>query len=459
VNNTRLYKWLSLSIAGLAVLMLALSLIILLKPAEPLPKPADIALALPFWLENSSPLTTNPAIVPAYFKAAPTPAPSLNLQSTTDTNSTLISELLQSGDFATAITKLNRLVAEDPFDVQALSDFGVTLFLRGADYEGTTAISWLEQAVSLKPSAQNLGFLALAYLEDYQPQKALTIASKAVNLDPQSATARIALAVVTKDSSELVQAQKLELLPFWSEWAQVKILPEEVTSAKLDRLLENYPRLSHLHTLKGDRLREKGVEERKKALNYYTQAIELNPHNVPAYSGLGWVYFSLGDYAKAAENFAQSLKHKADYPPALVGQGYSKLANRQPDAAISFFSKAILKDSTNAEAYNGLAAANLNKGSIEQVVTWAELAIKYSPNYADPYYHKGRALYEQRNYPRAVSLLEKAVKLTPSRPHYYEALAFAYYANGQKAEAKQTAQNGLVLKPGNPTLDKLLKLI
>jgi tetratricopeptide (TPR) repeat protein len=451
-----MFKWLCSIIAGLATMLLLVSVVILLKPAESLPAISHNSSVFPAWFDISNNLSTTVtvSIVPSYLK---NPAPAtLPPKPLNDENSVILNNLLESGDFETTIVNLRRKIEENPYNAQALGDLGVSLLLYGVSSEGTNAVEWLEKAVELKPNALNWAYLARAYGKNYQPQKALSAANKAVNSEPNSATARAVLALLQKDVKELDLAVKINPTNFWVRLAQVEILDSE---PDLDKLLENYPRLGLLYTLKGDMLIEKGDSGRKAAINWYNQALELNSNDVQAYNGLGWVYFSMGQYNKSREFFSSSLSRKPDFPLALVGQGYLKLFSREPSLATEYFSKALQIDSTCAEAYNGVAAVNLNKGNLEQVSAWADLAIKHKPNYADPYYQKGRALYEYKKYHQAVSVLEEAVKLAPFRPHYHEALAFAYFATGQKEASRQAAQKALSLKPDNGAIQKLLKML
>src|SRR5262249_16870214 len=162
------------------------------------------------------------------------------------------------------------------------------------------------------------------------------------------------------------------------------------------------------------------------------QAIQLDNNYAYAHSGLAWVYYARGEYTLAEAAFNKALASRPGHAHSLTGLGYLKLIQRNYAGAISHFTQAIQMDPREAEAYNGLAATYLNKGDMDQVQIWANLAIKYAPRYADPFYNKGRALYELKDYKGAITALESAVKLASSNPDYLEALAFAYYADGQK---------------------------
>jgi tetratricopeptide (TPR) repeat protein len=461
--NSFIFKWLSFGLIGLSALLVGASLLIMLNQKPPLN--FEDAPALPYWFDNAPKNNLQAQIVPAYLpvaaqlNAVPVAVPNLKIINEETLES--LNPVLISGDFNAAFSRLKNAIAEDRLNYQAWRDFGILIYLHGSSYEGTNegtnAVESLEQAISLKSdSAFAWAFLALAYQADYQPQKAINAAYKALTFHPQLPEVHAALATITNDKASLEHALSLNPKSFWVKLAQVRILEREQAQIVLDDLLVSYPRLALLYSIKGDMSRN---SNRTTALTWYNRALEYNPQYVAAHTGSGWVYFGDGKYQEAEGKFNKALSYQPNSPNALVGRGYVKLTTREPNLAIESFSKAILKDSTNAEAYNGLAAANLNKGHLDQVLTWADLAIKHNPNYADPYYHKGRALYEKGDYKSAITAYHQAIKLMPIRPHYQEALAFAYYANGQNDLAKQTAQKALTLKPDNAALTRLLALI
>jgi tetratricopeptide (TPR) repeat protein len=104
-----------------------------------------------------------------------------------------------------------------------------------------------------------------------------------------------------------------------------------IAERKLDELLERYPNDTHLWTFMGDVFSYYYNEE---ALKSYQKAVEINPKNAYAYSGMASIYYDEGKYDKNLEmaekaydlapwdstlqhNYANALYAKGRYKDAL----------------------------------------------------------------------------------------------------------------------------------------------
>jgi tetratricopeptide (TPR) repeat protein len=104
-----------------------------------------------------------------------------------------------------------------------------------------------------------------------------------------------------------------------------------IAERKLDELLERYPNDTHLWAFMGDVFSYYYNEE---ALKSYQKAVEINPHNAYAYSGMASIYYDEGKYDKNLEmaekaydlapwdsplqhNYANALYAKGRYKEAL----------------------------------------------------------------------------------------------------------------------------------------------
>ncbi len=134
----------------------------------------------------------------------------------------------------------------------------------------------------------------------------------------------------------------------------------------------------------------------------FQAAIEDNPKFDFAYNGLGGVYFALGNYNKAIENFTKfkevtakkKFKAKASQ---YIAKSYTKLgAKAKTDGklkkAFEFLNKAVSNANYDA-AYLLLAEVNNDLGNNKGTLSAAEKALKYrkSISTGGPLYYKGLA--------------------------------------------------------------------
>jgi tetratricopeptide (TPR) repeat protein len=87
-----------------------------------------------------------------------------------------------------------------------------------------------------------------------------------------------------------------------------------------------------------------------KAIADFMQALKVNPNKSKAYSGLGYVYFVLGDYKKAIEYFSQSLQIRRDELD-FVNRGLSYYKLGDFESAIQDLTRAIELNPESGEVY------------------------------------------------------------------------------------------------------------
>jgi len=145
-------------------------------------------------------------------------------------------------------------------------------------------------------------------------------------------------------------------------------------------LAEEWFRRAYEHQMAG-RLEE--------AIACYTRSIELGP-TAEAHTFLGWTY---------------SFK-------------------RQYDRAIAECRKAIEVDPAFGNPYNDIGAYLIEKGDLEEAITWLEQAItsKRYESYHYPYYNLGRVFLAKDMLNKARECFEKALEICPSYTLAGEAL-------------------------------------
>jgi TolB-like protein/Tfp pilus assembly protein PilF len=219
----------------------------------------------------------------------------------------------------------------------------------------------------------------------------------------------------------------------------------------------------------------------KKGIDYFQQAIELDPHYALAYAGLADAYAFLGSstgglppaeaYPKAKAAAMKALEIERSLCEARTSLGFFRLLyDWDLKGARREFKRAIELNPSYAGAHDGygfyLKAAGRHKEAIRECklvekldplslfahvsLGWAyyfahqysraieqgRKALEMDPQFAFAYRNIGLALVQQGAVEEAISALERAVKLSGGDPTYKSHLGYAYAMAGKLADAE-----------------------
>ncbi len=125
-----------------------------------------------------------------------------------------------------------------------------------------------------------------------------------------------------------------------------------------------------------------GNEEYKKqkyknAINYYNQAIQLNPEDVKAYYNRGLCYYDLKKYIKSIADYDKAIKFSPEFVKAYNNRGYSYLWAKEYEKAKIDLLKSIELNNNNPVSYVNLGCyywvAKKNK---DKALYYLELGFK-----------------------------------------------------------------------------------
>ena len=207
---------------------------------------------------------------------------------------------LGSGDARVGLTALERAVALDPLNLEALNALG-------AEYQKANrmqeSVSMLRRAIAAHPDAPEPQLnLAVAYLSLNDSARAATALREAIRLRPDFAAAHNNLAILLDRQGQALEAA---------------------------RHFENALRLqagySEAHTNYGLHLARR--KEWTRARQHLSEAARLAP-SAPAFANLGTVLARIGDPAGARDQYRRALELDATFEPArlnlartLISQG------------------------------------------------------------------------------------------------------------------------------------------
>lgn len=287
---------------------------------------------------------------------------------------------------------------------------------------------------SVNPAAYENYLTALGYLQRYDKPGNIDLALQALE---ESVKADPSFALGYAELGEAYRMKyRLEQNPMWLTEAEANCKK----AAELDnRIPAVHVTLARIHELTG---------HRDLALQEFQRALDIDPRDAVALSGLARAYEDSGRTADAEAALKKSAALRPD-----SWDGYDELGNfymRQSryQAAIQQYQRALQLTPDNAQVYGNLGAAYLDAGNRE-LQAQAEQALKKSialaPSYG-AYANLGNLYLTEQRYAESASATEAALKLNDHDYMVWNNLMLAYewLKQNDKAEAARKRMRDLL---------------
>jgi tetratricopeptide (TPR) repeat protein len=314
----------------------------------------------------------------------------------------------RKGEYQTAENLLKRLVQVQPNNIKAWFSLGVLHQIQDQLLEGQKAY---EQALTLQPQSPTIS-LAIYHNLGYSLQKqgkwteAIACYQKARELQPDSMEAEVGLANALH--------------------AQGKLPSEEQA------------RYAAINLDLGNKRRQ--ADDLKVAIEYYQQAIAMQP-----------------DWADAHYNLGLALQKQGKWTEAIAC--YQKARELQPDsieAEVGLANVLHAQGNLSSQEQTCYAAINLDLGNKRRQVDDLKVAIEYyqqaiamQPDWAEAHYNLGLALQKQGKWAEAIACYQKARELQPDSIEAEVGLANALHAQGKLPSEQKARYATLNLDLGN----------
>jgi tetratricopeptide (TPR) repeat protein len=178
---------------------------------------------------------------------------------------------------------------------------------------------------------------------------------------------------------------------------------------------------------------------------------------------MGWDYLQAGDTRSADRTFNAVLKAMPSVYPAEAALGYSALARKDAQGAVSHFDKALAKNTAYAPALAGKGDALLSLGRTDVALVAFEAAIAARPDLvglrnrvdvlkfrsAEQQIAAARKAAESGQLDQARKAYETAIAASPESAFLYRELAAVERRAGDLPAALDHAQKGATLDPGD----------
>jgi len=182
----------------------------------------------------------------------------------------------------------------------------------------------------------------------------------------------------------------------------------------------------------------------EKSIEYFEQAIKLDPNYAPAYAALGYAYWSLGTLGarppkdvlpKAKEAWAKALEIDDTVAEAHTGLGFIRLAEWDWAGSERAFRRAVELSPNSGFAHSSYACYLMDMRRFDEAVAESKRAVELEPT--SVFYNRNVAmmLYYARRYDEAIEQCRKTLELDPTMPTVYGWLGNAYWQKGLYEQA------------------------
>ena len=271
--------------------------------------------------------------------------------------------------------------------------------------------------------------------------------------------------------------------------AQRKLVSSHSDVLSIESRLRSGTELYSFYVKLGDRFLEKTEYDR--AMENYTQALQIKPNETEIYYKRGFAKYQLGDYQGAIEDCTWVIKNHPNYIKAYNYLGDARYQLGDYEGAIADYSEVIRLNPFDANAYRNRADARYNlgdkQGAIEDYVhaidinpvrnargdrnysyenltqvpnnlenhleiSQAKEIIKgINPEDLGAYKNRGNNRYDLGDYRGAILDYTRILEIDPE-PEIYVKRGDAYYDFGDKKAAIADYNEAIKLNPNNATI-------
>jgi len=176
-------------------------------------------------------------------------------------------------------------------------------------------------------------------------------------------------------------------------------------------LLQKYPGESLLFNISGACYQ--GLGQFDTAIEFYEQAIAINPLYYKAHYNLGGALHELGNLKASIKSFEKALSINPDY----------------------------------AEANNNIGSVFKELGQSNNAIMSFKKAIQIKPDYFEAHYNLGQTFQEQNNIEASVSSYEEALVIKPNFAELHNNLGVIYQGIGEIDSARQHLEDAVRIMP------------
>jgi len=201
-------------------------------------------------------------------------------------------------------------------------------------------------------------------------------------------------------------------------------------------------------------LMEKRVEE---AQSLFEKALSVDPNHATALVNLATIDRSRGDNESALNRLRKVIARNPDYAQAHLNLGSLLASMKKYDEAIQYLSKAMQLDPKLEAAYLNLAAVYMETQQWDKAEDYYRRVQSLSPRMAYAHFGLGTLLARQKRHSEAVVSFRKAIALDGTSAQAFTQLGLSLFALGEKPAAVDALKKALGLNPKDEAAKEALR--
>ena len=290
--------------------------------------------------------------------------------------------------------RLDKKIAAEP--AQAALHNSLELYRQGRLSE---ALAALDEVPGSERSPRFLTYRAGLLLSVGQVEEAGADIEQTLKLEPGNSDAYALQAIIAVVQNDKEQAVILA----------TKAVELDQTSSTA-RLALSYAQQAHFN-----------IEE---ALASVQKAVELDPENALAWARLAELHMSTGYLDRALEAAQRAVNLNPNLAKTRTVLGFAHLAQIDTEAAKTAFIQAIELDQADPMPRLGMGLAKIREGDLEEGRIELEIAASLDPANSLIRSYLGKAYFEEKRYPLAETQFDLAKALDPNdpTPWFYDAI-------------------------------------
>lgn len=195
------------------------------------------------------------------------------------------------------------------------------------------------------------------------------------------------------------------------------------------------------------------------ALQFYSQASQLDPTNVTTRLNVGTLYQQKKSYDSAIAAYESILLLYPNHLEANLYKAQCLEAMGQNTQALEIFNKVISIDPNNKDVKNQIFDTLKATMTPSEIIAYMSKNSVPDKNTMDNMYNYAIELHKQSKFNDAITYYKEVLKVKTDNPEVYINLAIAYKQKNDLAQAKQILQEAKIKFPNSPQIADTLQSI
>ena len=177
--------------------------------------------------------------------------------------------------------------------------------------------------------------------------------------------------------------------------------------------------------------------EGKASERYLRLAIAIDPESSEAYYALADVLWNAWHRDEAVAIYKEGLSHdSSNSAQTYLAQARIRESEKEWEAAIQSYLRAIDLEPRNADAYHRLGELYTKQGDVNQAIYWFERSVDVASGYLWSYLSLGNGYKRRGDYEQALAQYERAVEKFPESGIPLRSIGWLKLEQGEPEEAR-----------------------